>query len=187
MDTYRTGAMEQADKLKQGQLLAALGAWDRALRRDECGAWCINGWSGHIVTWSDDPAETAWLVYVTCRSARGWTEAKRRLSFCTVTQNGDDEGCLRLDRLPTSSEAEIIRDVLRIRKRVAFSEAELARRRQWARLHLEGVAAPMASQIIGCGDGESVPAVSSASDPSCENFEPYLAPRSVAAIEAGAG
>ena len=30
------------------RLLVPLGAWDRALRRDECGAWCIHGKTGSI-------------------------------------------------------------------------------------------------------------------------------------------
>jgi hypothetical protein len=34
-----------------------------------------------------------------------------------VTQDGDDEGILRLDRLPTADEADTIRDLIGIRKR----------------------------------------------------------------------
>ena len=40
-----------------------------------------------------------------------------RLTFCKVTQDGDWEGCLHLDRLPTADEAVVIREVLGIRKR----------------------------------------------------------------------
>jgi hypothetical protein len=35
----------------------------------------------------------------------------------TVTQDGEDEGLLRLDRPPLSTEAEAIRDLIGIRKR----------------------------------------------------------------------
>jgi hypothetical protein len=35
---------------------------------------------------------------------------KKRLAFCRLTQDGDDEGCFHLDRLPTKNEAETIRD-----------------------------------------------------------------------------
>jgi hypothetical protein len=38
-----------------------------------------------------------------------------------LTQDGDDEGCLRLDHLPTPAEAEAIRDSLGIRKRRTVS------------------------------------------------------------------
>ena len=52
---------------------------------------------------------------------------KKRLAFCRLTQDGDDEGCLHLDRLPTAAEAEAIRDDLGIRKRRHLSDEELAR------------------------------------------------------------
>jgi len=42
---------------------------------------------------------------------------KKRLSFCHLTQNGDEEGCFRLMGLPTAAQAAIIRQVLGIRKR----------------------------------------------------------------------
>ena len=43
MNTYETAAEAEADRAQQLRLLAALGAWDRALRRDELAAWCIAG------------------------------------------------------------------------------------------------------------------------------------------------
>ena len=30
-----------------------------------------------------------------------WTNVKRRLAFCRLTQDGDDEGCPHFGRLPT--------------------------------------------------------------------------------------
>jgi hypothetical protein len=33
--------------------MTALGGWDRASRRDACGAWRINGKHGRIHTWGD--------------------------------------------------------------------------------------------------------------------------------------
>jgi len=53
---------------------------------------------------------------------REWAADKNRLSFCTVTQNGDDEGCLRLVGLPTSDHGDAIRMALGIRKRTEKSE-----------------------------------------------------------------
>jgi hypothetical protein len=68
----------EADRAQQLRLLAALGAWDRALRRDDCSAWCISGKTGSIHTWGD--GET-WAVFVACRSKLHWTMTKRRLAL----------------------------------------------------------------------------------------------------------
>jgi hypothetical protein len=99
-------------RAQQQRLLAALNAWSCALRRDECGDWCINCEHGHVYA-----AGNGWLFYVATRSPRAWTAAKERLALCTVTQAGDDEGVLRLDGLPTPEQATAIRKTLGIRKR----------------------------------------------------------------------
>jgi hypothetical protein len=90
-------------------LLAALDASPLALRRyrdsNERGDWAIIGKAGHVYA---DGA--GFLLYVaTDDSPRRWGFLKKRLSFCRVTQDGDDEGCLRLDRLPAAGEAGLIR------------------------------------------------------------------------------
>jgi hypothetical protein len=64
-------------------------------------------------TWGDG---TSWALFVACRSALHWTYTKRRLSFCILTQDGEDEGCVRLNQLPTVAQADVIRDVLGVRK-----------------------------------------------------------------------
>ena len=89
-DTYDSGAEAEADRTQQKALLAALGAWDRALRRDECGAWCISGNHGRVYTWGDGKT---WVMHVTCQSSKQWTYARGRLGFCEVTQDCDWEGC----------------------------------------------------------------------------------------------
>ena len=90
---YTNAARPAADRIQQLALLARLGAWDRALRRDECGvAWVIIGKEGSIHTWGDGQT---WVLYVTCRSVRHWTATKVRLSFCTVVLDGEEEGTLR--------------------------------------------------------------------------------------------
>jgi hypothetical protein len=110
--------------------ISPLNAWDRALRRDECGAWRINGTRGSIHTWGDGKS---WVLYVACDSGQGWTWAKKRLvAFCEVTQDCDEEGCLRLHELPTPAQAAIIRDLLGIQKRREVSAAELERLRAFA-------------------------------------------------------
>jgi hypothetical protein len=79
-----------------------------------------------VHTWGDG---RAWALYVACRSAQHWTWTKKRLAFCKVTQDGDDEGVLRLHRLPTPDEAEAIRDILGVRKRMEFDPEQLEHRR----------------------------------------------------------
>jgi hypothetical protein len=51
------------------------------------------------------------------REARLWSAAKRKLSFCQLRIDGDDEGTLHLDHLPSPAEARAIRRVMAIRKR----------------------------------------------------------------------
>lgn len=119
-------AESDPDRAQQKRLLAALNAWDGALRRDECGEWRLDGKWGSIHSWGDG---TTWVIYATCRSERHWTATKGRLSFCDVTQDGSTEGCLRLHQLPTHEQATVIRDVLGVRKRMEFTPDDLERRR----------------------------------------------------------
>jgi len=46
---------------------------------------------------------------MTGESVRRWKNVKKRLAFRRISQDGDDEGCLHLDRLPTAHEADLIR------------------------------------------------------------------------------
>jgi hypothetical protein len=106
-------------------LMRALDASPGTLRRDECGDWAINGRLGHIFS-----NGAAFLLYVTTKeSARRWNNVKHRLDFCRVVQDGDDEGCLQLDRMPTPTEAGVIREALGIRRRRHLSPEQLARAR----------------------------------------------------------
>jgi hypothetical protein len=80
VNTYDTAAEADADRAQQLLLLAALGVWDRALRRDELAAWCISGTRGRIYT-----DGKGWVLYVTARSARHWSAVRARLAtFCTI-------------------------------------------------------------------------------------------------------
>jgi hypothetical protein len=127
--TYESAAEAEADRKQQRSLLTALGAWNRALRRDECGAWRITGTRGSIHTWGDGKT---WVLWVGCRSSQHWTWTKKGLAFCSVTQDGDDEGWLRLFALPTPEQAAAIRDALGIRKKMELSGDERERRRKMA-------------------------------------------------------
>ena len=119
--TESTGRDVQEAKLNDKQhleaMLTALNASPRALERPICGGWIgdwqIVGNSGHIIT-----DGRGFVLYVsTSKSPRRWTGIKKRLGFCRLTQDGDDEGCLYLERLPKADEAVLIREAIGIRKR----------------------------------------------------------------------
>jgi hypothetical protein len=110
------------DRAQLTALLVALEAQDHALRHDECDQLRISGRAGHIYNWGDG---STWLIYVRCRSRRAWSAVKALLSFCEVTQDGDDEGCLRLRGLPTHDQATAIRKALDMRKRKTLTPASL--------------------------------------------------------------
>ena len=120
------------------RLLAALGARTRVLRRDECGAWRITGTRGSIHTWGDGQT---WAMWVGCRSAQHWTWTKKALAFCTVAQDGEDEGCLRLHALPRPEQAKTLRETLGIRKRVEYSPDVVERLRKMGPLAREAAKA----------------------------------------------
>jgi hypothetical protein len=110
---------ERGDRASLLALVAALDASPRALCRDACGDWQIGGKQGCVYADGD-----GWLIVVmTGESARRWTNVKQRLSpFCRITQDGDDEGALHLDRLPAPHEAAAIRDATGIRKKRTVSD-----------------------------------------------------------------
>jgi hypothetical protein len=63
------------------------------------------GRDGHIFA----DGKSYLIVIMTGESVRRWKNVKKRLSFCRISQGGDDEGCLHLGRLPTAHEADLIR------------------------------------------------------------------------------
>jgi hypothetical protein len=114
---YADCASSTAERARLEALSAVLDASPRAFRRDQCGDYTVIGKLGHIYT-----HDQGFVLYVTAPgSPRRWTLVKRRLAFCSLTQDGEDEGCLYLDRLPEPAEAELIREALRIRKRRRLS------------------------------------------------------------------
>jgi hypothetical protein len=126
------------------KFVEALGCRDAALRRDENSDWRIkgkHGWIYAVPGTLDRPETEGFLIYYSgpehIGSARGWTFAKRAFEGfgCVTTQDGDDEGIVFLDRLPTAAEAEIIRDKLRITKKREISDAELERLRALSEAH----------------------------------------------------
>jgi len=118
-------------------LLTALDATRRALRRDTCGDWVIKGNRGHICA---DGCGFLIIVVSMRRSIRVWPNIKGKLDFCRVTQDGDDEGCLHLDHLPMPKEADLIRHVLRIKRKRQLTPDQRAT--MAARLKEKGRGAP---------------------------------------------
>jgi hypothetical protein len=116
----------------------ALGCRDNALRRDECGDWRIVGKLGHVYAVPgslDRPKAEGFQIYFRGsgefeeppRGSPAWSYVKKAMAFCEVTNDGDGEGMMFLDRLPTAAEAEIIRDKLGIAKKREVSAAERER------------------------------------------------------------
>lgn len=138
VNTYRTADEANQDKALLAELLVALNAWPSALRRDEAGLWVLRGRPGcYVSTWGDGKSWQLVVAPEEIITKWQWTSFKKRLSFCELTQDGDEEGCFRLHRLPTSAETEVIRDIIGIRKRIDYSPEELARRQEAGRrLHL---------------------------------------------------
>jgi hypothetical protein len=138
MDIYMSTSQREA----LIKLVEALGSWDRALRRDECGDPSVKGKYGRIHAvpgMLSRKGAAGFQIYFRGAdedgeptSTQAWTWAKKMLAFCEVTNDGDGEGMLFLDRLPTAAEAEVIRDKLGIRKRMEFDEETLARKREQA-------------------------------------------------------
>jgi hypothetical protein len=121
-------------------LIEALGCWYRALRRDECGDPGVVGKYGHIyavpgtldrpgvegfqIFYSEDPTYSEAAIFTVDETAPPkereaqierqmklrWAHLKKALDFCAMTNDGDGEGMLFLDRLPTPGACEIIRD-----------------------------------------------------------------------------
>ena len=106
----------------------ALKCRDNALRRDECGDWRINGKQGHIYAVPgtiNQPGTPGFQIYVQRESIRGWSAAKTALkSFTDLTLDCEVDGMLFLDRLPTATEAEVIRQYVGISKKREVSEGD---------------------------------------------------------------
>ena len=154
----------QMSRIHLQNLLSALDASPRALQRDLCGDWQIAGRSGHIF---GDGA--GYLLYVhTGESPRRWTNVKHRLEFCRVSQDGDDEGVLHLDRLPTPGEAELIRDAVGVRRRRHLSPAQQVRLANLAGMRKGSVKpASAASGSRQDHEGPSLPRIAISDEKSC--------------------
>jgi hypothetical protein len=116
-----TRTSRKADRDLMIALTGYLSVSRGRLRRDLCDDWVIGGSRGHILTDDVDA-----FVYLPSGTARRWERAKRILSFMVVTQDGDQEGILRLDGMPTPTQAEALRKLLGLRKATPLTEERRA-------------------------------------------------------------
>jgi hypothetical protein len=110
-----------ADRDLLVSLAESLSVSPGRLQRDPCGDWIIVGTRGHMLT---DGVNA--YAYIPAGTARRWEKAKRRLSFMVVTQDGDAEGILRLDGMPSPTQAEAIRKAVGLRKVNPLTDAARA-------------------------------------------------------------
>jgi hypothetical protein len=117
MDTYASQAEFLADKAQLRAMVVALDAAQSQLRLDACRTWTIQGKRGYVATWGDGKQ---WFIYCSPGSARKWGNIRRALSpLGRCTQDGDDEGIIRIDQLPNPEQAAAIRKAIGLTKRPA--------------------------------------------------------------------
>lgn len=110
------------DKILLEKLSEHLSTSEDRIRLDDCGDWNIFGRRGHIFTDSK-----LWYIFVAETTKRKWSAIKAKLKFMEVSQDGDDEGILKLERMPLQEEAEAIREVLGLNKRPELTEEQRAK------------------------------------------------------------
>jgi hypothetical protein len=115
--SYKSRAEAADDRARLGLMRETLNAAHNAVRLDECRLWTIQGSRGFASTWGDSQT---WMLAVGSKTPRHWTFAKQRMAsfpgLAQLTQDGDEEGMLRLMRLPTPEEAAEIRRAAGIRR-----------------------------------------------------------------------
>jgi hypothetical protein len=110
------------------ELAEALGSRKAALHRDECEDWRISGSHGHVYAVPGIAGEPkpGFHFFVLNWKGLGWANAKLALSFAKLTNDGEDEGSVFLDRLPTPEEAAALRHYCGIHKKAEYSGEALA-------------------------------------------------------------
>jgi hypothetical protein len=108
--------LEYVHDKEQLEILAdALKISRRHVRKDPFGQWLIDRGRGRVQPWGD---LSSYLIYVVAHSARKWGAIKRKAKALgwEITQDGDDEGCIRVG-VPNEAEATYLRALLGLRKR----------------------------------------------------------------------
>ena len=111
--------MKEKDKELLIELSSVLKVSVSNLRLDEYLDWNIFGGGGTINTDGKN-----WYLYLPLGTKRKWNRAKDQLSFLEVTQDGDDEGILKMTGMPNPDQAEKVRKFLRLRKSVPYTEEQ---------------------------------------------------------------
>ena len=106
------------DKVSLIDFVDAIDTRHKLIKYDECYNWRIQGTSGHVYA---IPEHGVFYICVETGSPRAWGAAKKFMAFCTISQDGDDEGVFRLNRLPTTLEGNMIRRVVGLPKRRRIS------------------------------------------------------------------
>jgi hypothetical protein len=105
--------MKAKDKELLTELCSVLKVSKNNLRLDEYLDWNIFG--GQEAKISTDGE--SWYLYLQYENQkRRWNRAKKFLPFMKVTQDGDDEGVLKMTGMPDEKQAETVRKYLRLRK-----------------------------------------------------------------------
>ena len=121
MNTNNDLSFSSAAKSHDRKLLLALcshlNVSSRRLARDDCGDWIVPHGRGNIQANGSD-----WIIFIELRSKRQWSSIKRQLTFMRVISDGDQEGRLTLDRMPTCEEAATVRAILGLKKRPSLSK-----------------------------------------------------------------
>jgi hypothetical protein len=107
----------KADRALLTTLKERLSVSHGRLKRDLCGDWTITGTRGHFLS---DGVNA--FAYIPAGTARRWEKAKGMLDFMTVTNDGDDEGILKLAEMPTAPQAEALRKLLGLRKATPLTD-----------------------------------------------------------------
>lgn len=98
------------DKEVLTNVSTALNISKTHIRKDELNYWNIIGKDAWIDTDGD-----WWYLHLSA-SARQWNVWKKTLSDMEVKIDGEDEGVLALQRMPTETESRVIRKLLRLRQ-----------------------------------------------------------------------
>lgn len=122
--TKGISVMFAKDKLYLQELIEALDISINSLKLDTCRDYNLVGRRGIISTEGD-----SWYLYTSWNTKAKWTVTKKRLNFMEVSQDGDEEGILKLSRMPTSEEAQLVRKICGFSKRPVLTEEERARRK----------------------------------------------------------
>jgi len=112
------------DKTYLKDLIEALDVSENGLKLDERRNWNLAGRRGIINT-----EGKYWYLYTSWISKAKWTNTKKLLGFMEVHQDGDEEGILKLNRMPTPEEAQLVRKTCGLSKRPLLTEEERARRK----------------------------------------------------------